>query len=288
MAFIIYFQKYNSKLFPYKSYFYRRMGAKMSKFKAGEISAKIAGDQPKGRHKFKPGRLKLSAVEPRWPLVTTSLHDQLVARLREMVLEGELPPGSPLPENMLCETFGVSRTPLREAFKVLASEGLVELRPHRTPVVTPVEGDEIAAVFEVMIALDHLAASMACTRASTSQREALDGLHADLVVQHKAGNLNAYFKRNQQIHAEIVKLAGNPVLASAWAALAAKIYRARAQANYVGGRWEESLSEHEVFMDHFRRRDAIAFADALAEHTRLTGATVLAVLNGDSKTMRNR
>ncbi len=247
----------------------------MPEFEADEIPTTTKGMRPRARYKFQPGRLKLSVTEASRPLATASLHDQLVARLREMVVEGELPPGSPLPEKMLCETFGVSRTPLREAFKVLATEGLIELRPHRTPMVTPVERDEMAAVFEVIVSLDQLAAELACRRAGAAERADLEAMHASLAGAHGEGNRRDYFRRNQQIHAEIVRLAANPTLTATWGALTAKIRRARAQVNYHGSRWQESLEEHEVFMAHFRRGDATAFAQAMAAHTRLTGAAVL-------------
>lgn len=250
----------------------------MPKFEADETNAGEIGTRPKARYKFQPGRLKLSVAEARQPLATASLHDQLVARLREMVLEGELAPGTPLPEKMLCDTFGVSRTPLREAFKVLATEGLMELRPHRTPIVAPVARDEIAAVFEVSVALDRLSAGLACARATPAERAALDGLHADLGERHRGGDRRGYFRLNQEIHAEIVRLAGNSVLTATWTALSAKIYRARAQVNYVGSRWEDSFEEHETFMAHFRRAEAEAFAEAMAAHTRMTAAAVLAGL----------
>lgn len=228
--------------------------------------------------RFKPIRLKLSAPEASQPLQTSSLHAQLVARLREMVLGGELRPGSPLPERMLCETFGVSRTPLREAFKVLAKEGLIELRPHRTPVVTPVDASEIAAVFEVMEVLEHLAGRLACIKAGDADLARLDAMHADLAAFHASSARPDYFRQNQMIHAEITRLAGNPVLAADWAAHSAKIYRARAQANYDAARWTESLHEHEAFMALLRARDAEGFAASLADHTRRTGAAVLAAL----------
>src|SRR6202165_6171454 len=99
--------------------------------------------QTRPRTRFKPVRLKLSSDHSKRPLERMSLHDQLVAKVREMIVDGELEAGAPLPERMLCETFGVSRTPLREAFKILASEGLIELRSHRTPVITPINRDEI-------------------------------------------------------------------------------------------------------------------------------------------------
>ncbi|TDT89549.1 GntR family transcriptional regulator [Azorhizobium sp. AG788] len=234
--------------------------------------------RPKVRVRFKPMRLKLSAQEASRPLQTASLHGQLLARLREMVLDGELRPGSPLPERMLCETFGVSRTPLREAFKVLATEGLIELRPHRTPVVTPVDAEEIAHVFQLMEALEQLAGRLACTLARDEDIARLEGMHADLVAFHRDERRSDYFRQNQQIHTEITRLAANPVLLGTWSAMNAKIYRARAQANYDHERWDASLTEHEAFMALLRARDAAGFAASLADHTRRTGTAVLANL----------
>ncbi len=101
-----------------------------------EIEMTATSTRSRARSRFKPARLKLSEIPARPVLQRHSLHDQLVAKLREMILNNELRAGSALPEKMLCESFGVSRTPLREAFKVLASEGLIELRPHRTPRIT--------------------------------------------------------------------------------------------------------------------------------------------------------
>ena len=108
----------------------------------------------RARPRFKSA--KAEAIPPKQALQRHSLHDQLVAKLGEMILNGELRPGSALPEKMLCESFGVSRTPLREAFKVLASEALIELRPPCTPQITLIDPDEIMAVFEVMVALERL------------------------------------------------------------------------------------------------------------------------------------
>src|SRR5258707_5371981 len=123
----------------------------------------------RARPRFKPARLKLSAIPSKQALQRHSLHDQLVAKLREMILNSELRPGSALPEKMLCESFGVSRTPLREAFKVLASEGLIELRPHRTPQITRIDPDEITAEFE-----DHGALVGLCPPPGASLARATD------------------------------------------------------------------------------------------------------------------
>jgi len=184
-----------------------------------------------------------------------------------------------LPERMLCETFGVSRTPLREAFKILAAEGLIALRPHRTPVVTPIDAGEIAEIFDVMVALDAAAGRAAAARATADEIARLDAMHDELVALHGAAERAAYFRLNQQIHLEITRLAGNSVLLNIWSTLHASVFRARAVANYDARRWDESLREHEAFMALLRARDAQGFALALSAHTRKTGDSVLQMLN---------
>jgi DNA-binding GntR family transcriptional regulator len=230
------------------------------------------------RTRFKPTRLKLSSDHSKRPLDRMSLHDQLVAKVREMIVDGELQAGAPLPEKMLCETFGVSRTPLREAFKILSSEGLIELRPHRTPVVTPVNKEEIANSFAIMVALDGVAGAEAAMRATDEDIARLDAMHDQLVALHRAASRAAYFRLNQDIHIEITRLAKNPVLLNIWTTLNANIYRARATANYDAKRWTESVREHEAFMALLRARDAQGFAASLSAHTRKTGDAVLATL----------
>ena len=230
------------------------------------------------RTRFKPVRLKLSSDNSKRPLERMSLHGQLVAKVREMIVNGELEAGAPLPERMLCETFGVSRTPLREAFKILASEGLIELRSHRTPVITPINRAEIANIFDIMVALDGVAGVQAATLATDSDIARLDAMHGQLVQLHREASRTAYFRLNQEIHVEITRLAANPVLLNIWTTLHANIFRARAIANYDAKRWTESVEEHEAFMALLRVRHAPGFAAALSSHTRKTGDAVLQTL----------
>src|SRR5258707_433796 len=176
----------------------------------------------RARPRFKPARLKLAAIPSKQTPQRHTQHYKLLAQLREMILNSELRPGSALPEKMLCESFGVSRTPLREAFKVLASEGLIELRPHRTPQITLIDPDEITAVFEVMVALERLVGLRSASLAAPKEIAAIDAMHTKLVALHRDGSRAAYFCMNQQIHAEIARLAGNPVLQTTWGALTAK------------------------------------------------------------------
>jgi DNA-binding GntR family transcriptional regulator len=207
------------------------------------------------------------------------LHDTVVAALREMIQNSELTPGAKINEADLCASFAISRTPLREALKVLASEGLVELRLHRGAAVTQIDPAEIAAVFQVMVALERLAGELACRNASDADISGLEAQHADLVALHRQGARVAYFQRNREIHASIVALAGNPFLEATYANCATKITRARSLANYDAARWMHSVAEHEAVMQAFRARDPAAAADLLAEHSRFTAAAVLDALH---------
>jgi DNA-binding GntR family transcriptional regulator len=230
------------------------------------------------RTRFKPVRLKLSSDNSTRPLERMSLHDQLVAKVREMIVNGELEAGAPLPDRMLCETFGVSRTPLREAFKILASEGLIELRSHRTPIITPINRAEIANIFDIMVALDGVAGIQAATLATDDDIARLNAMHEQLVQLHRDTSRTAYFRLNQEIHVEITRLAANPALLNIWTTLHANIFRARAVANYDARRWTESVGVHEAFMAQLNARDAPRFAASLSAHTRKTGDAVLLTL----------
>ena len=207
-----------------------------------------------------------------------SLHGALLVQLRQMIQEGELSPGEQIVESSLSEHFGVSRTPLREALKVLSSEGLVELRPRRTPIVTPVDPPEIASIFEVLEGLEAVAGRRACENATDEEFAELEAMHAAMLAEHDRGNRAAYQAQNRQIHFRIVELAANPVLRAAYANFMMRIVRARATNTYEPARWRGSRAEHDEIMAGFRARDPQAVAAALVLHTRETGSSVLATL----------
>lgn len=207
-----------------------------------------------------------------------SLHSAVVTRLRSMIQQGELAPGEQLVEVSLSAMFGISRTPMREALKVLSSEGLVELRPRRTPVVAALDTDEIAAVFEVMEGLESIAGRRAKENASVAELAELDRMHALMVVHHDAEDRVAYAAQNRAIHERIVELAANPVLQATYGNLSVRIQRARATTNYDAKRWAESIVEHEAIMEALRHGTPSDVASVLVDHTRRTGAAVVATL----------
>ena len=205
----------------------------------------------------------------------SSLHESIVSRLRQMILDGQLSPEERIPEVQFCASFGISRTPLREALKILAAEGLVELRPNRGVVVSRVHADEIADTFEVMGALERLAGHLVCDRISNAEIDELEETHKAMVSLHRRGDRTNYFRLNQDIHRRIIDMAENAVLAATYAGFADKILRARYLANYSQLRWNESVREHEGIMRAIRARDGDKLAQQMEEHSTKTGKVVI-------------
>ena len=140
------------------------------------------------------------------------LHEEAADRLRELIVQGRLAPGTRLNERLLCVQFGVSRTPLREAIKLLAAEGLVELLPNRGAIVAKVEAARVAETLAVMGVLEALAGELACRNATDAHLGEIRALHYEMLAMHARGDLAGYFKFNQAIHLKLVKYSGNAVL----------------------------------------------------------------------------
>jgi len=220
-------------------------------------------------------QLPISSVKPARPARRRSLHDELVESLRQMILEGELPPGIRVPEGDICAQFEVSRTPLREALKVLASEGLIVLLPNRGSMVSMVRVDEIADAFEVLAPLEELIGRLVIRRASDEQIQEIEAMHRDMCACHRADHRAQYFRLNQMIHNRLAQLAGNEVLEATYEALSRKIMRARSVANADRLRWTESVQEHEAFMQALKARDGRRFSKCLRQHSERTGEAVV-------------
>lgn len=190
---------------------------------------------------------------------TENLHGQrtahAVAVLRGMIVEGELPPGARISEMAICDRYGLSRTPLREALKVLAAEGLIDLRPNRGAVVTDLSPDDIEAVIHVLIGLEAMATDEICRRITDADIAALERMQAEMTACYRAGNLRDYFGINLEIHDFIIARAGNPALERIYCAESARIRRYRFLSNKDPRRWSRALREHEMILDALRVRD---------------------------------
>lgn len=212
------------------------------------------------------------------PLTRTSLHEIVVERLREMVMTGQLPPGSRVPERQLCEALGVSRTPLREALKVLASDGLVRLLPNRGAMVTEVTVQEVEDLFQVIAKLEVLSGSLLAERITEQGIAEIQSLHEQMLEHHRNRRRAEYFELNQLIHNRLTELAGNSTLTDIYQSLSTKLRRARYVANIQDARWDESAVEHTRMMEALVARDGERLAQELSEHMLRTGQTVVAAL----------
>lgn len=204
-----------------------------------------------------------------------SLHDETISVVREMILDGTLPPGERIVEVSLCEELGISRTPLREAIKVLASEDLVKLMPSQGAVVTEVTADDVEALFEIMEALEFQIGQLVATRASDEQIKELSAMHAQMIEFRSTDRRSDYFDLNQQIHLRLASYTGNKFLAADYEKYLGKIRRARYLANLSKSRWDESAKEHDEIMAALIARDGRNLGGILREHSRRTGVIVI-------------
>ena len=194
------------------------------------------------------------------------LHETVIDRLRDLIVQGELAPQTKLNERVLAERLGTSRTPLREAIKFLASEGLVELLPNRGAAVAPLKPEKMKEVFVVLGALEALAGDLACRNATEADIAEIRALHFHMLAHHAAGELAQYFKYNQQIHGRIMDCAGNATLAQTYRGLNAHVKRARYLANLSHERWDKAVQEHGEILDALTRRDGARLQVLLRDH----------------------
>lgn len=200
-------------------------------------------------------------------------------RVRDLIVQGALAEGARLNERELCEQLRISRTPLREAIKMLAAEGLVELLPNRGAVVASIDRERLGETLQVMAALEGLAGELACRRATPQEIAAIRALHEDMLRMHASGDLAAYFRYNQAIHLKIVEASKNATLANAYRQLNVNVRRARYMANLSKDRWDQAVREHEEILLALEARDVARLKGLLEDHLARKLASVLNALH---------
>jgi DNA-binding GntR family transcriptional regulator len=209
------------------------------------------------------------------PLPRRSLHNDLVERVRDMIIEGQLPPLSRIHEGQLGKALGVSRTPLREALKYLASEGLIELVPGRGAVVRKLTPHDVRDMLDVLSALETLGGRLACRNATDIEIARLRHLHEEMMAFYAAGNRLEYYRRNQAIHSGLALLSGNALLASMHQVIQARLKRIRFIGNEEPAKWSRAVAEHEEIIAALEARDEGRLAGVIARHLRETWLRVV-------------
>jgi DNA-binding GntR family transcriptional regulator len=181
-------------------------------------------------------------------IAPTALYQEVAERLRQRIFAHELPPGTWIDEQKLAEQYGISRTPLREALKVLASEGLVELKPRRGCYVTEISAQDINDIFPLMAMLEGRCAAEAVKRAKRSDVDDLKAIHDVLEKSAKEDKIDAFFEANQEFHRKIQELAGNRWLLTVIQDLRKVLKLSRMHSLSIEGRLQQSLDEHRAIM----------------------------------------
>lgn len=211
-------------------------------------------------------------LPPATAIVRRSLHHELVERLREMIVEGELKPGEKIPEIALSERFGVSRTPLRESLKALAAEGLVSLLPNRGAIVSLITEQEINELFPIIGALEALAGESCCLKASDETLKRFRQLHELMLAQFSAGDESAYRRSNRQFHELLIEVAGNASLREVYQSLLVRIHSARFILRKDADDWKSATEDHARIVKALEARDGPRVAELLRRHLTETAA----------------
>lgn len=185
-----------------------------------------------------------------------------------MINDGTLEPGIRVPEKKLCEQFGISRTPLREALKVLASEGFVELLPNRGARVVQLTRRTLEDTLQVTSALEGLSGDLACLHASAQEIESIRALHNEMLAHYRRDDLATYFMANRRIHESIVAAARNPILLDMYQNLNERVRRFRFSARMTPEHWARVVDEHEKIIEALEQRDAEQLGMLLRRHLR--------------------
>lgn len=211
------------------------------------------------------------------------LHETVLERLRDLIVQGELAPDTKLNERVLSEQLGISRTPLREAIKSLASEGLVELLPNRGARVAALEPGKVKEIFAVMGALEALAGELACANAREADIVEIRALHYEMLAYHARRDLANYFRCNQAIHMKLLECTGNATLADVYRGLNAHARRARYIANLSRERWDNAVREHEEILAALVARDGARLKTLLRDHLAHKLTLAMEALGADTR-----
>lgn len=211
-------------------------------------------------------------------IAPTALYQEVAERLRQRIFAHELTPGDWIDEQKLAEQYGISRTPLREALKVLAAEGLVDLKPRRGCYVTEISRQDVDDIFPLMAMLEGRCAFIAVQLAKPADIRDLKGIHEKLELAAKENRIDAFFEANQEFHRRIQELTNNRWLLSVIQDLRKALKLSRLHSLSLEGRMQQSLEEHRTIMAAFEAGDAGKAEKSMHDHL-LYGREALAKMD---------
>lgn len=194
------------------------------------------------------------------------IHEQILPVLRHDIISNRWHPGERLPEPLLCREFGISRTPLREALKVLEAEGLVELRPHVGVVVTPLDPPDLADKFEVLIGFEQLAAAKVARLQDEATLHTIVRIQDDMIAAATADDVSRYYDLNDQFHGALVSGAHNATLTQLHHHIMLHVRRARHRVHEYEPVHATSAERHDAIIANVLKGDADAAGRAARAH----------------------
>jgi DNA-binding GntR family transcriptional regulator len=194
------------------------------------------------------------------------LHQEVATRLRQLLVEGHIAPGAKLNERELSEQLKVSRTPLREAIRMLAAEGLVELLPNRGAVAAQLTAQDVEHTFELIGGLEGLSGELAAQRITAEELAEVQALHFEMMAAYTRKDLSTYYRLNAHIHRCINAAARNPVLTQTWANVNARLQALRFRSNFDDAKWARAVAEHERMVALLAARDGAGLRQLLQQH----------------------
>jgi len=212
-----------------------------------------------------------------------ALHQQVAKRLRQMLVENRILPGAKLNERELSEVLQVSRTPLREAIKMLAAEGLVELVPNRGAIALALDEDDVLNTFEVMAGLEAMSGELAAQRITDDELAEIRAMHYEMLAAYTRRDLPAYYSLNARIHEAINAAAKNPVLANTYRQVNARLQALRFRSNQDGEKWAHAMKEHDRMVEALAARDGAAMRQVLLDHLHNKRDVVVAQLRAEAR-----
>ncbi len=199
-------------------------------------------------------------------LPKSALHEQVAIRLRQMLVESAIAPGAKLNERALAEQLQVSRTPLREAIRMLAAEGLVELLPNRGAIAVRLSEDDIANTFEVMAGLEAQSGELAAQRITADALAEIQAMHFEMMAAYTRSDLSNYYRLNAAIHSAINAAAANPVLTLTYRQVNARLQALRFRSNQDADKWKQAVQDHALMIEALSARDPAAMRKVLVSH----------------------
>ncbi|MBL6929122.1 MAG: GntR family transcriptional regulator [Rhodospirillales bacterium] len=199
-----------------------------------------------------------------------ALPEQVANHLRDMIVENQIAPGERIRERAIAAELNVSRTPLRDALKALAAEGLVELLPNRGAVVANPGAEDVREMLEVQGVLEEHAGHLFCANATDGDIGEIHALHFEMLAAFERRERLTYFKLNQTIHRKIIEIAGNKALDGVHRMLSARLFRFRYQPNLKVEAWQSAIEEHEIILAALVERNGLALGTALRVHLKTT------------------